>query len=517
MALTHNSKLADNEPQWGDWIDKNRSSLPDAAFADSANRAFPHHWVENGGDANADGRWTSGTMYLHKGGLNAAWSAANGAHTGDDASPAIKDHLQVHRSALGLDDEAATANASTAKLAGMPARFRHVLAVRPGYAQARFDRAAQRAQILTPINGKNALVNPIKVAGNVAILDLKGDLEKDDSFYSWLYGDTSLLAFQDRVREISGRADIKGVLMNVDSPGGDVFGTPESAALVHELAAKKPVVAFASGQVASAAYWIASAANKIVIGPNTEAGSIGVVGIHVDQSGRDAMMGIKVTEISAGKYKRIASAHEPLSDSGEAYLKEQVNAHYTIFVDEVAKYRGKSQEAVLAMADGKIYVGQQAVDVGMVDSVDSFDNTLTNLINQVNNQALAGGSIMADMEQVVAPTEVSGSEVLAVTQAQIVAGERARIKKIRALTPKGLEALAEELIESGVSAADAAVNFIETANERRMSLLATMVAESAPVVPAETQPEASNDDVLIRSAQAKAVTEINARRGYQAK
>ncbi len=105
MPLTHNSKLADKEPDWGT-VDKTK--LPRIAFADpghpfrKASWGYPHHWVQNGklGDL---GVFVSGDMYLHKGGLNAAWAAAQGARSGQKASQAVIDHLQQHRKAIGLD------------------------------------------------------------------------------------------------------------------------------------------------------------------------------------------------------------------------------------------------------------------------------------------------------------------------------------------------------------------------------------------------------------------------------
>lgn len=100
MTLAHNSETAGSEPSWGS-VDKSR--LPDNAFATmNEERKYPHHWVSGGGELDDDGRYTSGTMYLHRGGLNAAWQAANGARSGQQASSAIKAHLNAHRKALGL-------------------------------------------------------------------------------------------------------------------------------------------------------------------------------------------------------------------------------------------------------------------------------------------------------------------------------------------------------------------------------------------------------------------------------
>lgn len=104
-AFEHNSTVAKNEPSWGD-VDKNL--LPDAAFArkpkggKKSTRGFPHHWVQGGAGKNADGEYTAGKMFLHRGGLKAAWSAANGGRSGDKAEPSVIAHLRRHWDALGV-------------------------------------------------------------------------------------------------------------------------------------------------------------------------------------------------------------------------------------------------------------------------------------------------------------------------------------------------------------------------------------------------------------------------------
>jgi hypothetical protein len=105
-AFVHNSKLADREPDWAS-IDKTK--LPRLAFAGQGEEgkkstwSYPHHWVSGGTKLDDDGIWDDGTLYLHKGGLDAAWSAAQGARSGEKAPQAVIDHLQMHRKALGLE------------------------------------------------------------------------------------------------------------------------------------------------------------------------------------------------------------------------------------------------------------------------------------------------------------------------------------------------------------------------------------------------------------------------------
>lgn len=105
MALSHNSTIADNEPDWGAWLSDNRSKLPDQAFADREERGFPHHWVRDGAGEDADGHWTEGEMFLHRGALQAAFAAAMGARTGQRAGQEIIDHLEAHRRAIGMGEE----------------------------------------------------------------------------------------------------------------------------------------------------------------------------------------------------------------------------------------------------------------------------------------------------------------------------------------------------------------------------------------------------------------------------
>lgn len=105
MAFRHNSVVAKREPQWGS-MDK--SKLPRVAFArqgepdQKSTWGFPHHWVSGGKDMNGDGIFDTGTLFLHRGGLNAAWSAANGGRSGKKAEPAVLSHLRKHFKDLGV-------------------------------------------------------------------------------------------------------------------------------------------------------------------------------------------------------------------------------------------------------------------------------------------------------------------------------------------------------------------------------------------------------------------------------
>ncbi|MCK9570075.1 signal peptide peptidase SppA [Candidatus Pacearchaeota archaeon] len=218
------------------------------------------------------------------------------------------------------------------------------------------------------------------VDGGVAVIEIANVLTKSRTFFSWLFGGTSMRDIGDAFQSALDDTDVHSIVLAIDSPGGTVDGTEELASRIRAARGTKPVVAVADGIMASAAYWIGAAADRIYIAGNTtEVGSIGVVASHVDVSEQDKMFGEKYTEVTAGKYKRIASSHKPLSEEGRAYMQDQVDQIYYVFVQTVADYRGRSVEQILEAADGRVFIGQTAVDVGLVDGVSTLAETIKKL------------------------------------------------------------------------------------------------------------------------------------------
>lgn len=176
------------------------------------------------------------------------------------------------------------------------------------------------------------------------------------------YVDTSELA--QAVQAATHDPQARSIMLVVNSPGGAIPGVAELSAIVAEAARSKPVVAVTESEVCSAAYWAVSGCSNIYgTGPVVSAGSIGVVMVHVYSPRTD---GAVVTEITAGKYKRVISSHKPLSSEGAADLQEKVDYLTQQFVNGVATNRKLSAAAVAAQ-DGRTYIGQQAVEAGLLD------------------------------------------------------------------------------------------------------------------------------------------------------
>lgn len=207
--------------------------------------------------------------------------------------------------------------------------------------------------------------------GGVAVLTLSGVMAPKANLFMRISGGISTRMAAEQVRSMAVDPRVRSVLLAVDSPGGSVFGVPALAEEVRRLAAEKPVVTVGEGTMASAMYWVGSAANAVYIEGSTDmVGSIGVVATH-DYEPRTGRV---TTEITAGRYKRMASSDKPLTEEGREYLQQQVDHLYAVFVDAVASHRGVTAQEVLDhMADGRVFIGQQAIDAGLVDGVSTVD------------------------------------------------------------------------------------------------------------------------------------------------
>ena len=171
---------------------------------------------------------------------------------------------------------------------------------------------------------------------------------------------------------------VGGILLDVDSPGGEASGSFDLARRVREASRVKPVWAVANDAAFSAAYAIACAAERVVVTETGGVGSIGVIALHVDQSERDATEGYHYTAITAGAHKNDFSPHEPLTDTARAELQGEVDRLYALFVAHVAAMREVPQAEVRA-TDAALYFGPLAVAAGLADAVGTLETTLAEL------------------------------------------------------------------------------------------------------------------------------------------
>jgi ClpP class serine protease len=189
-------------------------------------------------------------------------------------------------------------------------------------------------------------------------------------------------------------AEVKSILMEIDSPGGQANGVFELAARLIQAAAAKPVWGHANENAYSAAYALLCATDR-AYAPNTGGvGSIGTIAMHVDQSKRDSMMGYSYTFIYAGAKKADLNSHQPLNESGLAFLEAEVQRVNGMFVSHVADCRGLSAEAVLATEAG-LMSPPEALDGGYIDGVATLAETVAMLEAELRNSGFTTGTGMA--------------------------------------------------------------------------------------------------------------------------
>ncbi|NBS98856.1 MAG: S49 family peptidase, partial [Betaproteobacteria bacterium] len=179
------------------------------------------------------------------------------------------------------------------------------------------------------------------------------------------------------LRQLLADDTVGQILIDIDSPGGSVYGVAELADEIQSARAQKPVVAIANSLAASAAYWIGCAASEFYVTPGGEVGSIGVWQAHQDYSKALDEAGVKTTLISAGKFKVEGNPYAPLDEDAQAFMQTRVDEYYTAFTRSVAKGRGVPIAQVRdAMGQGRVLGADSALAQGMVDGVASFDEVL---------------------------------------------------------------------------------------------------------------------------------------------
>ena len=195
----------------------------------------------------------------------------------------------------------------------------------------------------------------------------------------------STQAFSGALRAALSDDSVGGILIDVDSPGGSVYGVQELSNEIYQARSQKPIVAIANSLAASAAYWIGSSASEFYITPGGEAGSIGVYATHQDASKMLENEGVKTSLISAGRYKVEGSPYGPLDDEARAHMQSRVDDYYAAFTRSVAKNRGVDVDAVRnGMGEGRVYGAAQAKAAGMVDDVATFDQVLSRMAKSIS-------------------------------------------------------------------------------------------------------------------------------------
>jgi signal peptide peptidase SppA len=239
------------------------------------------------------------------------------------------------------------------------------------------DRAEIEAAL---VNRKNL---PQPRAGSIAIIPMYGVLAPRMNLMSEVSGGTTFEKLTGQLREAVANKDVRTIVFDVDSPGGNVAGATEFAREVMKARTKKPIIAQAQYKMASAAMWAMSGATEIVAAPSAILGALGIITSHNDLSDALAKLGVKRRYLFAGEGKADGNDTEPLSPDAEARLQGQINAAYGQMVGDVVKGRGAGMTADRVRQDWKahVYGAQEALALGMIDAIATLDDTITRVLS----------------------------------------------------------------------------------------------------------------------------------------
>lgn len=349
------------------------------------------------------------------------------------------------------------------------------------------------------------------VAGSVAVIPIVGSLVQRGGYVGYS-GMTSYDAIERMFDTAMSDDSVQSILLEIDSPGGEVAGAFDLAEKIFQGRGRKRIVAAVSELAASGGYLLASAASEISVPATGYVGSIGVVTAHADYSGALEQRGIAVTFIYAGDKKVDGNPYGPLSDRAHQDISADIRSLYGLFVDAVSRYRGLSPERVQDTQAG-MYLGRAGIDAGLADRV----NTFTNEFRNATSTAVAGSrristtslpektmSESSKPAELTAAIETARAEGHAAGLKQGATAERQRIESIVGHADAvGREATAKHLAFKTELPAEAAVELLQSTPKVAASagaLAAAMGQQGATGVRPETDGPGSGETVVAINA-----------------
>lgn len=292
--------------------------------------------------------------------------------------------------------------------------------------------------------------NNVDIRDGIAILHIDGALTYRSNIWKAFFGVDTYDSIANAFREIVADDKVKGIVLSIDSPGGMLSGVSDIAELIFNARGSKKlgIVAHSAGRVCSAAYWIASACERVVLSSVGEAGSIGVQCVVDNGNSADGKSTTTILRSNLSPNKNL----DPSTPAGRTALEKNIDAVAKVFLETIAGYRGTTYENVLEnYGQGATFIGQDAVDAGLADGIESLDSLVEKMLNNQN----IGGNMPTEKTAGQSSAGQSTVDVEAVRQ-EAVAAERTRIAGISAaFAGLNLEGDCKKFIDDGKTVAEA--------------------------------------------------------------
>lgn len=220
---------------------------------------------------------------------------------------------------------------------------------------------------------------PMKKVGSVAIIDIRGPLTKNISFMSFFFGGTSIELVRRAINAAAGDKDIETIFLHVDSPGGSVDGIAGLVDAIASAVKSKPVIAQVDGMAASAALHAIAGATKIFAHRMDLIGSIGTRMFFVDSSGMFEQQGLKAIPVDTGEFKSAGADGTVITENQIAHFQHLVDTFESDFEAALRKGRGMTAAKVSAVANGKMFLATEALELGLIDGIQPTDKSIEGL------------------------------------------------------------------------------------------------------------------------------------------
>jgi protease-4 len=219
-----------------------------------------------------------------------------------------------------------------------------------------------------PLNSKLDSLGPLsKGKDKIAVVYIDGQMVADKGSNN---GDAACSGdIVKNLREATDDKNVKAIVLRVNTPGGTPVAAEEIISQINRTRATKPIVVSMGDMATSAGYFVASNADRIVANPDTFTGSIGVIWVFKNKSKLYRDEGVNYYVAKSGNFKDLGSEWRGLSEDEKGYVQSIINESYSRFVTSVAKGRNLSVEYVREIADGRVYTGSKAKDMGLVDEL----------------------------------------------------------------------------------------------------------------------------------------------------
>jgi len=308
----------------------------------------------------------------------------------------------------------------------------------------------------------------MQINDNTAIINIHGILMKNPpSWLAWFGIETTdYNQIRRQLADAIGKMEVQSILLHIDSPGGTVAGTSETADAIAAAGKVKPVMAEIEDLGASGAYYLASQAKSITANLNAEVGAIGVFTVYDDYSKAAEMAGIKTIVIRSGEHKGMGVIAAPITDEQIAAVQDVVNGMAENFIKAVSSGRNMSIEAVRTLADGRVFLAADAKNNGLIDSViKSAKNSNANMKeNNMTDEEIKAAADAAEAQKQALGLAERQAE-LETARSQAGADEKTRLKDLEAAFPNELQFIMDQF-KKGNSVEKAKVEFCDVLTKR---------------------------------------------------